>query len=102
MNLRIESFEDANETSNFVEHLDPTYVAKSENSSSSSFDSDCYDQNKNHKSLEDELAEIEIEFQNIRSKYTFCMNQISNEKSFQSNKFDALENNEYLNDKVNH
>ena len=111
MDLKTGSFEDGNYTSYFQEHVDSTHFSNSENPFTSSFDSDCYEQNKNHKSLEDELAEIEIEFQSICSRYTFSINQISNEKLFQSNnlksnKFDALDKNEYLNknqeDEVDH
>ena len=40
MDLRIWSFEDANQTSYFEEHVDSTHFAKYENSFSSSFDSD--------------------------------------------------------------
>ena len=77
----------------------------------SSFDSDCYKHNKNHKSLEDELDEIEIEFQNICSIFIFSINQILNEKLFRSNnlkwnKSYALDKNKYLNknkeDEVDH
>ena len=76
MDLRIEIFEDANDTSDYEEHLDSTHIVKAENHLSSSFNSDCYEKNKNHKSLDGELAEIEIEFQNNCSKDTFSINQI--------------------------
>ena len=87
MDHRIEIFEDANDTSDYEEHLDSTHIVKAENHISSSFNSDCYEQNKNHKSLDGELAEIEIEFQNIFSISTFSINQSLNEKLFRSNNF---------------
>ena len=86
MDLRIEGFEHTNCPSDFNEHiLDYNHFEKSSCPLSSSFNPNSYEQNENDKSLDDELVEIENEFQNICLKYTISKEHILNEKLFRSN-----------------